>query len=115
MKVRTDYVTNSSSSSFVIAKKHLDADQILAIHEHISLGKRLGMYCCSLDCQWDIDENDEYIGGDTYQDNFDMYSFLDDIGVNSKVVHWGYGIWDDGIPEDDIKEHWRKLLHEDQN
>ena len=115
MKIRTDYVTNSSSSSFVIAKKHLDEDQILAIYKHISLGKRLGMYYCSQSCQWDVDENDEYIGGDTYQDNFNMHSFLNKIGVDGDVVHWGYDIWDDDIPKDNIKEHWRKLLHEDQN
>jgi hypothetical protein len=112
MKVRKDFVTNSSSSSFVISKRHLDDDQILAIEEHISLGKRMGMYNCDIYDEWDIDSNDEYIGGYTSQDNFSMYDFLDMIGVNSGVVHWGYSVWDDDIPKDDIKEHWRKLLHE---
>lgn len=41
MKVRVDFVTNSSSSSFVISKKHLDEEQILAIKQHISLGKKI--------------------------------------------------------------------------
>lgn len=112
MKVRRDFVTNSSSSSFVISKTHLDNDQILAINEHISLGKKLGMYSCRFDNEWDIDENEEYIGGYTYQDNFSMYDFLDKIGVNSETIHWGYNIWDDNIPKDHIKEHWRELLHE---
>lgn len=115
LKIRTDFVTNSSSSSFVIAKKHLDDDQILAINKHISLGARLKMHCCNLYCQWYIEENDEYIGGYTDMDNFSMYDFLDKIGINSEVVHWGYDIWDDDIPEDSIDEHWRRLLHEDQS
>lgn len=113
IKIRYDFVTNSSSSSFVISKTHLDDDQILAINEHISLGEKLGMYNCSSHYEWDIDENDEYIGGYTYQDNFSMFDFLDKIGVNSETVHWGYYIWDDDIPKDNIKENWRKLLYED--
>ena len=112
MKIRHDYVTNSSSSSFVISKTHLDDDQILAINEHISLGKKLGMYSCCFDNEWYIDENEEYIGGYTSQDNFSMCDFLEKIGVNSETVHWGYDIWDEDIPEDNIKEHWRELLHE---
>ena len=112
MKVRRDYVTNSSSSSFVISKKHLDNDQILAINEHISLGNKLGMYNCNSYNAWDIDENDEYIGGYTWQDNFSMFDFLDAIGVNSSIVHWGYNIWDDNIPKDNIEQHWRKILYE---
>lgn len=111
MKVRSDFVTNSSSSSFVISKKHLDDDQILAINRHISLGKKLGMYNCSLEHAWYINETDEYIGAYTYQDSFSMSNFLDHIGVNPNVVHWGYSIFDD-MSEDDIEENWRKLLHE---
>lgn len=113
MKVRYDFVTNSSSSSFVINKRHLDHDQILAIHNHIELGKKLKMYYSAFDFRWDIDENDEYIGAYTNQDNFSMSILLDTIGVNPNDVHWGFSIWDNNIPEYDIEEDWRKLLYED--
>lgn len=113
MKVRSDFVTNSSSSSFVISKRHLDDDQILAINKHISLGKKLKMYNCDLAYEWNIEESDEYIGAYTDQDSFSMSSFLDNIGVNPNVVYWGYSIWSNDIPENNIGEHWRKLLHED--
>ena len=110
MKVRADFVTNSSSSSFVISKKHLDKEQILAIKQHISLGKKLGIHNCNLEDAWDVSENDEYIGVYTPQDNFDMLQFLDIIGVNSEYICWGYDIWDPNIPEH--KEKWRELLYE---
>lgn len=117
MKVRKDFVTNSSSSSFIISKRCLDEDQIEAIREHSSLGKKLGLEC--FDEPWDISENNDYITGYTWMDNFDMNEFFDKIEVNGRNVNWSE--YPFNLPEDssgNINEEtnedsdWRKLLHE---
>ena len=109
MKIRYDFVTNSSSSSFLISKKNLDEDQIEAIREHYELGKKMGMVDLKWDSPWDIEENDNYITGYTFMDNFDMYKFLSDIDVEDKDIKWG----EFRVDLSNIKKDWRYLLHED--
>lgn len=114
MKIRSDYVTNSSSSSFIISKKYLDYDQLLAIREHGKLGEKLGLDCC--DETWDIDENENYITGYTWMDNFDMDTFLEKIEVNSRNISWSE--YPFSLQEENDKSiyngsDWRKLLNED--
>ena len=97
MKVRRDFVTNSSSSSFLIAKKDLDVGQILAIKLHPWLGEKLGIP--NSECSWCIEENNSYIAGFTSIDNFDMTEFLEKINVNMDKVVWSnYRI---DLPEED--------------
>lgn len=110
MKTRADYVTNSSSSSFVINKKYLDNDQIIAIREHSRLGEKLGIKYSEE--AWSIEENSKYIGGCTFMDNFDMREFLEKIDIDIRLVDWGLS-----DPYDfeliDNEDNWRILLYED--
>ena len=111
MKVREDFVTNSSSSSFLISKKHLDHDQIVAIRKHHELGKKLGLVDSWLDFPWTINENNDFITGYTSMDNFNMESFLGKIEVNMRKVTWSEREFI--LSEDEEKSNWRELLYED--
>ena len=110
-----DFVTNSSSSSFIIAKKYLDEDQIEAIRSHRELGEKLDIPYS--DEAWSIKENDDFITGSTFMDNFSMSDLFDIIGINQQRVFWGEYEFDldekQDIPETNIRnENWRKILHE---
>lgn len=85
MKVRNGFVSNSSSSSFVIDSKYLSKNQIKLILAH--------RYCqtipYAMSDQWDISwsDDDRYILLDTMLDNFDMYGYLTEIvGLKDKQI-----------------------------
>lgn len=82
MKIRQGFVSNSSSSSFIINIKEskLTQFQIDSIYDHTK-------YCDESD-EWSVYEDNGTLMLFTIMNNFNMYGYLLSIGVN----------------EDDIKE-----------
>ena len=75
MKVRNGFVSNSSSSSFILYKDKLTEDQILLIKNH-HLCKTIP--CADTDF-WSVNERNDTLELFTMQDSFDMYEYLTQI------------------------------------
>jgi hypothetical protein len=89
MKVRKGFVSNSSSSSFIIDKKHLTNAEIKIIKNHITEAQKYEELKYSDEYNaWSISETEYELLGRTSQDNFDMSLFLTKIGVPEEVVQW---------------------------
>lgn len=98
MKKRYGYVSNSSSSSFCIFKRHLTASEIEKIENHPA---KHGDH-------WYIQEEEGKLLGEVSMDNFNMGEYLEEIGIPDEIVHWGYDSWDFNGLEDDMSIHRAK-------
>jgi len=94
MKIRNEFVTNSSSASFVISRKDLTQDQIIMIYNHMEIGYEILpeselQYIGRYD-EWMIweDEEKDTIKGDTMMDNFNMIVFLTSIGIPREKIEY---------------------------
>ncbi len=91
MKFRSEFVSNSSSSCFIVKKSNLTDDQEFAIKHHgmdwsilnSKLNKQYGW-----SDEWSIIDNLEFLIGSTSMDNFDMKTFMQKIGVDMSKVVW---------------------------
>ncbi len=99
MKKRIGFVSNSSSSSFIINKNDLSKKQITKIHNHIKEAKRMNNpkntpegydFQYGWDDAWNIKETKYVIEGYTTMDSFSMDEFLIDIGIDDEDIGWDY-------------------------
>jgi hypothetical protein len=82
MKLRTGFVSNSSSSSFVIKLKDLTEEQIAKIKKHAEIAD-------DKENVWNIVETKTFIKGSTYMDNFDMCEYLHEtVGIDDSLIEW---------------------------
>jgi len=91
MKKRMGFVSNSSSSSFIIDKKYLTGTQLHKIKNHDAHWEKYG-YAKDKDI-WNIEETEHFIMGKTTMDNFDMDKLISDSRVAENLVQWN-DIWD---------------------
>ena len=84
-KTRSDFVTNSSSSSFIIQKCNLTAEQLQLIEDHADVVEEYG---CDSGDRWEIRDDVDAIIGFTWMDNFPMCDYLEKIGVPDEVIVW---------------------------
>lgn len=116
MKIRNGFVSNSSSSSFVIFKdalSKLQLDMVLNYDSYIEdiiendkSGKMVELFEYYDTDPWRIVEADDYIFGETSMDNFSFGDYLRHIKVKSKYIKWDDGYVDEPYQQqlDFIKE-----------
>lgn len=112
MKIRSGFVSNSSSASFCIRKGHLTKEQIDMIVNHVAyLMQEKCPQTCNIENEyecnyciknalydmqeehsgWDIKESEELITGNTNMDNFNMSDYLiAKVGVDKKFITFDY-------------------------
>jgi len=97
MKQRNGFVSNSSSSSFIIERKNLSDDQVKSIRNHIEyynehFSQLPGHYEQTDRDSWSIRIGEKSVSGYTYMDNFPMDELLERIGINEDDIEWDVGL-----------------------
>ncbi len=90
MRIRSGFVSNSSSSSFVVALCNISQNQLHKIWHHDIYGEKLGIPYAR-EGYWNIVTGKGIVRGFTLMDNFDMGDFLEKIGVTGVILRDGYG------------------------
>ena len=81
MRKRTGFVSNSSSSSFIIDLKNITEKQLYNIL-HINDPD----FICD---PWSISVDGKQVVGVTDRDSFNMHGFFEEIGISENVIEWG--------------------------
>lgn len=84
MKTRNFFVSNSSSSSFIVHIDNLNGDQFYKILNHKELND------LNYNDQWCVHCENSYIKGSCSMDNFSMREYMKDIGVDLSKVRFEY-------------------------
>lgn len=103
MKIRNGFVSNSSSSSFVILKDSLtdiQKDMIFDYKQYVKCfntidEKNIELFEYYDTDTWRIVDYEDFIFGETSMDNFSMQDFLDYIKVDQDVIKWDDGYNDE--------------------
>jgi hypothetical protein len=90
MKIRQGFVSNSSSSSFIVKKCTLTPAQEVIMRNHRLISEEVGdAYNYPEDGFWEISEHDDHYVCHTIMDNFDLREFLIDLGIRcGKEESW---------------------------
>ena len=84
MKIRSGFVANSSSSSFIVDKSRITAVQYKAIANHVRyVQEHFPDWYWTNDDAWHIDETDVEIHGYTPMDNLDMEMLFVELGISN--------------------------------
>ena len=91
MKTRHGFVSNSSSSSFVILKDGLTEEQLEKISDHINEAKQYGdLFICDPYQAWTVTDKGKVLELSTGMDNFDMETWLEMIKIPKENIIKGH-------------------------